>query len=415
MTVRTRWIAALATAALACLMPAAPAAASGGHAEAVLAEAEALLAADPAPEPSEELTGVLAELAAVTSQLEGSDRDTARAILARPEDPDDRYGDSYTVDDESECSANFCVHWVETTPDAPDLDDDNGTDDGDGVPDVVEEALASAEDSFAVENTALGWAEPLSDGARGGGGPGLTDVYLLETGGAYFGYASPDEGQGGAVSRYAYLVLDEDMAEFVDAQLTALEALQATMAHEYNHVLQFTYDSKDFVPNLWMLESTATWMEEQVYPAINDYLRYVPSFASTTTTPLTQGGRRIYGAALWNHYLESTDGDAVIRAAWEDLDTVTPAHLGVAAYDSALGGDGASPFDRGRRELRGFRSRERRVASAARDRSPTRPALPDVAREGKLTPATRPEDLARPSCPRPDEGAARGSPPTAWS
>ena len=75
------------------------------------------------------------------------------------------------------------------------------------------------------------------------------------------------------------------------------------MAHEYNHVLQFAYDSQE---DTWMFESTATWMEDEVYPEINDYLRYVPSFASASRrTPLTgnAGGLKIYGAAVWNHFL----------------------------------------------------------------------------------------------------------------
>ncbi len=78
-------------------------------------------------------------------------------------------------------------------------------------------------------------------------------------------------------------MLDEDIAEFADDELTELEALQATMAHEYNHVLQFTYDSQVARADLWMLESIATWIEEQVYPTINDYLRYVPDFAASTS------------------------------------------------------------------------------------------------------------------------------------
>jgi hypothetical protein len=389
MSVRNAGITGAATALLACLAAATPAHAADGHAEAVLAEAQALLD-DSAPtgQPSEELTLVLGELAAVTPQLEGEDRLTARAILARPDDGlSDRYGDGYTVDEPAEspaCSANFCVHWVNSTPDAPNLADSNGTDDGDDVPDVVEETLASADDSFAVENTSLGWTEPLTDGARGGGGAGRTDAYLLDLN-TFFGYASPDELQGSATSKYAYLVIDEDMAEFVDDELTALEGLQATMAHEYNHVLQFTYDSQVSRPDLWMLESIATWSEEKVYPAINDYLRYVPTFAANSRTPLTDntGGLKIYGAAMWNHYLSATEGDAVIRQAWEDILTVTPAHLAVAAYDSALGGLGPSPFD----EV-GSRFAEFTAASSEWRAQPAlfadAAALPDVARSGRL-------------------------------
>ena len=397
MRVRASTVLRACTAPLACLALAAPAGAADGHPEAVLAEAEALVgpgAAPPADSHPQEVTMVLAELAAVAPQLEGEDRRTANAILARPDNgASDQYGDGYSVDEpvaSPACSANFCVHWVNSTSDAPDLDDENGTDDGDGVPDFVEETLTAVDHSHAVENGSLGWAEPLSDGARGGGGAGLTDVYLIETNGSYFGYSSPDEGQGTAISKHAYLVLDEDNEEFVDDELTALEALQVTAAHEYNHVLQFTYDSRMITRNLWMLESVATWVEEHVYPAIDDYLRYVPTFAQNTRNPLTgnAGGLKIYGAALWNHYLETVDGEDVMRQAWEDIDGVTPAHLPVAAYDSALGGDGATPFDTLGERFASFAgaSAEWRNASLG---FPDAAQLPDATRSGRIVPGGR--------------------------
>jgi len=320
-----------------------PAGSGEEHAAEVLAEAKQLLG-EPAAEPSRDLTPVLAELSQVAPRLDGAEKREARRILARPDDgPLDRYGDGYTApeaDASPACDARFCVHWVAEEPDAPNLADS----DLDDVPDFVEEVLASAADSHAVENSTLGWTEPVGDGVRGGGGPDRTDIYLIETNGFYFGYASPDEGQGPITSKEAYLVLDEDYAEFTGPGLTAIEAMQVTMAHEYNHVLQFAYDARQ---DLWMLEATATWMEDQVYPGIDDYLNYVPAFADTPTVPLTQNaaGLKIYGAAMWNHFLSGTMGADVVRDAWVDSDGVSPPHLSVAAYDSAIGGTGASPFD----------------------------------------------------------------------
>ncbi len=47
---------------------------------------------------------------------------------------------------------------------------------------------------------------------------------------------------------------------------------EVTFAHEYNHILQFGYDAYQ---DPWFAEASATWMEDQVYNGINDYLRYV--------------------------------------------------------------------------------------------------------------------------------------------
>jgi hypothetical protein len=343
-----RWIAIAAIAFAACA-PAAlaeeaadPGSPAEARAEAVLAKAQAAIAGPQADEPTRELTLVLAELSQAVPALHGKERRAANRILARPDDGfADRYGDGYTVDEPAEspfCDANFCVHWVESTKDKPDPTDVNTND----VPDYVEDVLASAQDSFDVENTELGWIEPLGDGSRGGGsGTNKTDIYLLEFNGRYFGYSSPDEGQGPATAKQAYLVLDNDYEEFVSADLTATEALQVTMAHEYNHVLQFAYDSQE---DIWMFEATAVWMENQVYPSIDDWTNFVPYYANGLLVPLTDPrGLRIYGAAVWNHFLAETGDPAVVRDAWDVSPDVTPAHLSVAAYDDALGGTG-DPF-----------------------------------------------------------------------
>ncbi len=348
MTWRRSGCAATAALLLA-LVPAGATAQEPGEAAEIQAEAtleEALeLFQGPAPaRPTRELTPVLAELARSAPALDRRERRVARSILTRPDDGRaDRYGDGFRAPEADEsplCDTNFCVHWVDTTSDAPPSADTNG----DEIPNYVEEVAEAADRSADVENGTLGWRNPVPDGPRGGG-MNRTDIYLLETRGDYFGYASPDEGQGTVAEKESYLVLDEDMQEFIDPPgFTATEALQVTMAHEYNHVLQFAYDS---LQDSWMFESTATWAEEQVYPSVDDYLGYVPSFARTPRVPLTKNdpsGLKIYGAAVWNHYLSSVYGDNEIREAWAVSDQVFPAHHSAAAYDRAIGG-GGNPFE----------------------------------------------------------------------
>src|SRR5215211_461518 len=319
------------------------------HAAKVLAQAKRAASQLPAVQAPGELTPVLIRLSQALPRLEGADRRIANSILARPDDGrHDRYGDGFTApeaDASPACNDNFCVHWVHRSKDAPKLRDSNGTTDGDGVPDYVEKVLATGEDSFDVENNELGWTAPEGDGDRGGAGVDRTDAYLLELDGAYFGYSSPDEGQGGDEHKQAYLVLDNDYREFAGGGLTATEALQVTFAHEYNHVLQFAYDSRE---DVWMFEATATWVENEVYPSIDDYLHYVPAFARNSRVPLTGNdvqGLKIYGAAVWNHYLAGTGSPDDVRDAWANSDSVDPPHRSVAAYDSVLpGGSGDHPF-----------------------------------------------------------------------
>jgi hypothetical protein len=342
-----RLVAACTLVLAACAAAAVPAGGQEAHprAQAALAQAKHAIAQPPTAKAHAELTPALIRLSQALPRLEGPQRREASRILARPDEPGD--SDAYTVDEapaSPACDESFCVHWVRRSNDKPSRKDSNGTTDGDGVPDYVEDVLATAAMSFAVENTDLGWEEALGDGTRGGG-PGVdrTDAYLLELDGGYFGYAAPDRGQGAVPHKHAYLVLDNDYSEFAAPGFTELEALQVTLAHEYNHVLQFAYDSLE---DLWMFEATATWMEEQVYPEVDDYLNYLSAFARSSRIPLTGNdptGLKIYGATAWNHFLAPNQ----VRKAWENSDDaamVHPTHLSVAAYDSALPGSGASPF-----------------------------------------------------------------------
>jgi hypothetical protein len=240
------------------------------------------------------------------------------------------------------CDANFCVHWVDQGLDAPNLKDTNG----DGVPDYVERVLAVAEHVHRVENVKLGWREPLSDGAIGGG-HGKTDIYLAEIGGELFGYAAPDQGQAvhGREPRHlhGYLVIDNDYEPFEFPHTEPGHDIKVTLAHEYNHILQFGYEAYE---DPWFAESTAVWMEDQVYNGINDYLRYVRKWGQLRETPLTHSSIKEYGTAVWNEWLAHHYGRAIIREAWAGAARVHPDGFAVGAYEKAIRTAGGSSFGR---------------------------------------------------------------------
>jgi hypothetical protein len=358
--------------------------ASRARAESALLRAEKLLAGQ-GVRSGREVTLALAGLARRLDALPTSDRKRARGLLARPTQGNaDPEGHGYSVGEHAPycATAHFCIHFVTTTADAPALTDS----DSDGFPNYVENMATEFEFVYSVENGSeaaggLGWTAPESDGSLGGNSK--TDVYIAQIGDeGIFGYAAPEQN---SVSSYAYLVMDDDYSEFGFAN--PLDALRVTAAHEYNHVLQFTYDS---IQDLWMLEATAVWAEEQVYPAVNDYLTYVNEWAGCTAVPLTDApppgatcDLKVYGDAVWNHWLGSRYGRDEIRRAWELSDVTTPEpHLAPDAYDeSLLAGEGATFGD----EFGRF------AAAVAEWRAPASPfpdhaSYPDVSRTG--TPLT---------------------------
>jgi hypothetical protein len=297
----------------------------------------------------------------------------------RPTDRPDPNRNSYTVPEaplSPQCTRNFCVHWVEEGLDAPSLADANGN----GVPDYVEEVEAVAEHVHAVENGRLHWREPKSDG-RMGGQRGKTDIYLVELGGALFGYAAPDRGQASKGHRlprrlHGYLVLDNDYAPSEFPGTTEADDLDVTLAHEYNHILQFAYDAYQ---DPWFAESTAVWMEDQVYNGINDYLRYIRRWTRRSDTPLTASSIKEYGSAVWNDWLTRRYGRSFLRGTWARAIHTKPGGFSVNAYEAAIHAAGHSSFSR---DFARFcrDTAEWRTDTVFREGN----LYPDVARQGSL-------------------------------
>jgi Family of unknown function (DUF6055) len=115
-----------------------------------------------------------------------------------------------------------------------------------------------------------------------------------------------------------------------------------TAAHEYNHVLQNAYD---YLEDSWMFEATAVYMEDKVYPSNNDYLQYVDDWTANTKQPLTTFSKtnlKVYGSAVWNHWLDRRFGSGVVRSAWEQ--SVGAADFAPGAYSAAIAGLGGGGF-----------------------------------------------------------------------
>ena len=158
--------------------------------------------------------------------------------------------------------------------------------------------------------------------------------------------------------------------------------LEVTIAHEYNHVLQFRVDART---DGWLFESTAVWSEDRVFPNDNDYVSsYLRTFASTPQVPITNfagaHGLRIYGLATFDHFLDQVRGygPGVILGAWNLASKANPADFAAAAMDKSIRNHDGPGFGA---EFTQF------AAATAEWRSlgfPDATLYPDVNRKGKL-------------------------------
>ena len=113
--------------------------------------------------------------------------------------------------------------------------------------------------------------------------------------------------------------------------------LAVTAAHEYNHVVQFSYD---FIQDPWMFESTATAYEELVFPGVNDYLQYISEVANKVSVPLTTFGNNLkpYGDVVWTFFLIKRHGARVIPKSWGKSLKTKPPDFAALAYDRGIRG-----------------------------------------------------------------------------
>ena len=178
-------------------------------------------------------------------------------------------------------------------------------------------------------------------------------------------------------------MLDDDYApvefEYPDPDIP----LSVTMAHEYNHVLQFGIDAAQ---EAWMFEATAVWSEEQVFPDADDWLFYLDTWKRQPQQPITKfgagDGLRVYGSAVWNHWLDVGRGygPGVVLDSWQKSRQSNPKDFAIGAYDLGIKANGGKGFAK---EFGRF------TAATAEWRTPEfafpdREEYPDVKRKGKL-------------------------------
>ncbi|QBR92288.1 MXAN_6640 family putative metalloprotease [Nocardioides euryhalodurans] len=242
-----------------------------------LAAVEALAANDPSRASRRQVTGrpdvtmALNQLLRVRADLTPAEKRRADALLARPTaDGGDGFLDYSVPEATPVCGPVICIHYVTTTADAPPQD----SNDGDAIPDAVQQALATAE-SVHGTYTGAGYLRPDSDGTLGGGSDQV-DVYLGDLGNAgYYGYCTTDQpGDTGPWNRWAYCAIDEDFSTDDFPENTPLENQQVTLAHEYFHAVQYAYDAYE---DPWFLEATAAWAEDELFDAVDDNRQYLPS------------------------------------------------------------------------------------------------------------------------------------------
>jgi hypothetical protein len=265
------------------------------------------------------------DAAAGPSRFATAGRTPGSTVALRPSDGNaDPQGHGYAVPSWHLCGPHLCVHWVNTTSDAPPWFDGNGN----KIPDQVESTLRAFETAWRVEVVRMGFRAPKPDGSSANHGPNdELDVYMADVGAfGLGGYVATDDPHAQDDSyEYrdysSYVVVDND---FSVAQLGAsggAGGLRATAAHEFFHAVQFAYDSSE---DAWLTEGTAVWMEDRVADDVDANRRWLRSSPLVHPWAPIDSSRSMneYGAWIFWRFLTESDGvhgpdPTIIRRVWE--------------------------------------------------------------------------------------------------
>jgi hypothetical protein len=263
-----------------------------------------------------EITMTLRDLYLARTALTGAERRDADTLLSRSRSYTDGSTDPITVSTPAtQCSTNFCVHYRPTTL-APLSESATAA--------QVQTTLSTLEQVRTYETRTLGYRTPVADTptAPSTDNPDARfDVFLgdLAQQGLY-GYCAPDGDQPEANGHTAaFCVLDNDYAR-AQYGTAPINALRVTAAHEFFHAVQFAYDVRE---DLWFMEGTAAWVEDEVYDAIDDNYQFLAA------SPLRAPRRAVdyslgmypYGSFLFFTYVsERLRNRGVIRQFWEYAD-----------------------------------------------------------------------------------------------
>jgi hypothetical protein len=221
-------------------------------------------------------------------------------------------------------SGIFKLTYYTTGPDAVPVADDNGN----GVPDYVEWCGDYMDTSWQTEITDLGFMAPALVG-------GYYHVGFEAM--SYYGYCTIWSGSTRIVLHRNFLGFPEND----DPEGDQKGAAKVTCSHEFKHASQYT--NSHWSEGGWV-EVDSTWMEDIVFPQVNDYFNFVDVYGSPLNNPelsLDDGGSGSYDDCLWQHYMSGTWGNQLIVDLW-DLRHDYPGWTMLQSYEAALNAYGSS-------------------------------------------------------------------------
>lgn len=272
--------------------------------EQVLKTAQAVMSGEPVAG-DRDTTMLLRDLLLARPSMTRAQRTEADRLLARPteadQDPYVQYPAGTPV--RRTCSADVCVHHVTSSTHS-------------ATPAWARRTLQVLDTTWRRTVDRRSYPAPARDGQAGG--DSRFDVYLADVSAiGFYGYCVPEQLVPGRPRRArAYCVLDNDMRGY---SMPPLPSLRVTAAHEFFHAVQFNMDARE---DMWFMEASATWMEEQVFDGINDNRQFLDAGQlGRPHVPLDTYSEdlEMYGNWIFLQYVAQRFGPDAVRRIWSRL------------------------------------------------------------------------------------------------
>ena len=215
----------------------------------------------------------------------------------------------------------------------------------------IQDYIDALEFTWTAEIDTFGWAAPP---ARASAPHGLYHVRIDRLFSGLYGYVDRYGTYAGIVgdnpntpwteddAAASCMVLNQSYAGFASPPL---ESLQSTVAHEFNHSIQFGYGdlTGDDRPDDIFTEGGATWMEDEVFDGSNDnqyYLwpRFGQSMGSYTAPPYAYWVVLRGIVERLGHATDGTGSEQAMQEFWESISRGDASDLGAFREALALQG-----------------------------------------------------------------------------
>jgi len=220
-------------------------------------------------------------------------------------------------------SKHFTIYWGNKIPSTNLWIDENNN----SIPDFIENSASILESVWDTEVNDFGFNKPSNK---------KIDVFMANTGvvldgedveltDEYCGYTAKNDD-------YKYMVINDIPPSSYYTK--SMDMLKVTLAHEFFHLIQYTYNDNYLQKDKWLYEGTAVLMENLVFPQIPDY---VHSYAGTIFNNPNYGivypfSLVPYASVLFFDYLYNKYGLEIIKDIWTNMKTMDS----INAIDIAL-------------------------------------------------------------------------------